>query len=269
MECFICNENFDSNTFDLTPLLIACGHTFCRKCLTTMSKNKNECPFDKTIFDKNINDLKKNFALLDLMDKKEKPLIKNEQTKDNQKENKKTETYCDQCFELINDKSDSFCLECNTLIEENSFKCNECKLDLCSICIKDFEDISAENQSIKQNLQCEKCMKNLIFMNKIEEYCSDIYICDKCSHHLNSENGVWHCSCGYDVCNLCSLGLDCLCDTCNNPLIYTVSIPNYKGKYYICNVCDTKLKIKNGAHHCFYCGDFDLCIKCRSNRILN
>ena len=50
IKCDICNKTFDTSSH--TPLMLKCGHTFCKRCITYKSSNseKNinkECPLDK------------------------------------------------------------------------------------------------------------------------------------------------------------------------------------------------------------------------------
>ena len=51
IKCDLCNIIFDLNIH--SPLMVKCGHTFCKKCISlkcnNIDKNVNKsCPFDKT-----------------------------------------------------------------------------------------------------------------------------------------------------------------------------------------------------------------------------
>ena len=50
IKCDICNIIFDSNTH--APLMLKCGHTFCKRCISYKSNNPEKninkmCPLDK------------------------------------------------------------------------------------------------------------------------------------------------------------------------------------------------------------------------------
>lgn len=67
VSCAVCLERYD-NSYK-TPLMLLCGHTFCRSCLVQMSKNGLGvlCPNDRQKDLRNVNSLPKNFALLDII----------------------------------------------------------------------------------------------------------------------------------------------------------------------------------------------------------
>ena len=51
IKCDLCNTIFDSNIH--YPLMVKCGHTFCKRCIYLKSNNPDKtinksCPFDKT-----------------------------------------------------------------------------------------------------------------------------------------------------------------------------------------------------------------------------
>ena len=83
LECGVCNNYFGSQG-DRIPRLLSCGHTFCHSCLdhlchkqnlSNYCNNENQtteifCPFDRQptqLGPNGILDLKRNFALLDLI----------------------------------------------------------------------------------------------------------------------------------------------------------------------------------------------------------
>lgn len=80
MECQICYEHFDSNSF--TPkILIKCGHSFCKICserIAAKSPNIN-CPVCREVTKLTKNkDLPTNYALMEIIEKlKESNLTKN------------------------------------------------------------------------------------------------------------------------------------------------------------------------------------------------
>ena len=73
LECRVCNEVFRFQG-DKVPRLLSCGHTCCHQCLTRLPLHGRAllCPFDRQptdIGDSGVWGLKKNFALLELLEK--------------------------------------------------------------------------------------------------------------------------------------------------------------------------------------------------------
>ena len=50
LKCDICNNNFDLNSH--RPLIVKCGHTFCKHCILSnkREKNNNSCPIDNQLY---------------------------------------------------------------------------------------------------------------------------------------------------------------------------------------------------------------------------
>ncbi|BFY99158.1 hypothetical protein BsWGS_02199 [Bradybaena similaris] len=77
LECRVCNEVFRFQG-DKVPRLLICGHTCCHQCLTRLQLHGRSllCPFDRQpteIGDSGVWGLKKNFALLELLEKLQFP----------------------------------------------------------------------------------------------------------------------------------------------------------------------------------------------------
>ncbi|KAJ8305349.1 hypothetical protein KUTeg_015894 [Tegillarca granosa] len=73
LECRVCDEVFGFQG-DKVPRLLMCGHTVCHRCLTRLQPHGStlSCPFDRQpteIGDSGVWGLKKNFALLELLEK--------------------------------------------------------------------------------------------------------------------------------------------------------------------------------------------------------
>uniref|UniRef100_H2YQB1 RING-type E3 ubiquitin transferase n=1 Tax=Ciona savignyi TaxID=51511 RepID=H2YQB1_CIOSA len=73
LECGVCGEQF-SLSGDKVPRLLLCGHSFCHDCLTRLPVQAHSlvCPMDRQITDVGsggVWGLKKNFALIELMEK--------------------------------------------------------------------------------------------------------------------------------------------------------------------------------------------------------
>lgn len=64
LQCGVCFEKF-AETGQHIPLMLACGHTFCSTCVTTLPEKK--CPFCLKIIEANVNTLPRNLTLLSLI----------------------------------------------------------------------------------------------------------------------------------------------------------------------------------------------------------
>ena len=73
LECAVCLEPFHPTDEAKIPRLLTCGHSVCASCLPALDRKDNviSCPLDRlpTAFSGNIDELKKNFALIELMDR--------------------------------------------------------------------------------------------------------------------------------------------------------------------------------------------------------
>ncbi|EDM10263.1 tripartite motif protein 23, isoform CRA_b [Rattus norvegicus] len=73
LECGVCEDVF-SLQGDKVPRLLLCGHTVCHDCLTRLPLHGRaiRCPFDRQVTDlgdSGVWGLKKNFALLELLER--------------------------------------------------------------------------------------------------------------------------------------------------------------------------------------------------------
>ena len=50
MECAICLEKYDAKV--KRPMMIDCGHTFCKICVKKIKLASNRCPYDAIIIEK-------------------------------------------------------------------------------------------------------------------------------------------------------------------------------------------------------------------------
>ncbi|KAK2191896.1 hypothetical protein NP493_43g05060 [Ridgeia piscesae] len=77
VECRVCNDRYHLQG-EKVPRLLLCGHTVCHQCLTRLPTNNDTllCPFDRQptyIDDSGVWGLKKNFALIELLEKLQYP----------------------------------------------------------------------------------------------------------------------------------------------------------------------------------------------------
>jgi len=81
---------------------------------------------------------------------------------------------------------------------------------------------------------------------------------------------MWHCfTCGnYDLCDSCSNLQPTLTKLFlhNHPLFIASPLKIYPHQYWLCDICGSSSHSKQSQmHHCFVCGNFDLCDSCISN----
>ncbi|XP_070564281.1 E3 ubiquitin-protein ligase TRIM23-like [Ptychodera flava] len=117
LECGVCGDVFFLQG-DKVPRLLLCGHTFCHDCLTRLPTHGRllHCPMDRQVTelgDSGIWGLKKNFALLELLEKLQEETItlNNDGTADNE---------VIPCDENEDHTASVYCLVCNTHL------CAEC-----------------------------------------------------------------------------------------------------------------------------------------------
>ncbi|OMJ75423.1 hypothetical protein SteCoe_25429 [Stentor coeruleus] len=85
LECSICLECFDSN--EKKPLILPCGHTFCKQCVKDIKDGNSECPFDRKPVELPFESISTNFTLLELIDLQKQEEIKKKNVEEVKKEN--------------------------------------------------------------------------------------------------------------------------------------------------------------------------------------
>lgn len=155
--CLICCEEYSSLQENHQPLVLPCGHTFCKQCLVTLTTKK--CPLDNKSFNyMTVPHLPVNYSVLKLLEFKKKslkqtsssckqPLSPHHVTSENkrmeeliqQKENIEIEilqikhkNYLHE-IELLENKKDSYILQLKTIeiqFEELNKKKNEITIQL-------------------------------------------------------------------------------------------------------------------------------------------
>lgn len=64
-ECAICFKSYNSDVHLDQPVALACGHTFCRECLTSLKSKL--CPNDRTPIIGDVDRLPPNFSMHEAM----------------------------------------------------------------------------------------------------------------------------------------------------------------------------------------------------------
>ena len=119
LECGICEDLFMLHG-DRVPRLLTCGHSVCHDCLSKLTIRGEVllCPFDReptNIGDSGIWGLKKNFALLDLLERLQLDKENGEVTLDDEEVNNRI-----RCDENEKHLATLYCLVCSTHL------CDDC-----------------------------------------------------------------------------------------------------------------------------------------------
>ena len=93
MQCHICRELY------MDPRCLTCGHSFCFHCIVQCQGNRPQghgvpCPLCRSVTEKEISELPKNYAVCDVLEDLNKPL---------------TAVYCDKHLQR---KLEIFCMQC-------------------------------------------------------------------------------------------------------------------------------------------------------------
>eukprot|EP00878_Enallax_costatus_P047767 GHUV01058930.1.p1 GENE.GHUV01058930.1~~GHUV01058930.1.p1 ORF type:complete len:169 (+),score=35.46 GHUV01058930.1:62-508(+) len=72
-ECGICTAMF--NAAQRQPLILECGHTFCRHCILHSLGPQKWCPYCRQPITKHVDDLPRNYALENAMEAANMPLM--------------------------------------------------------------------------------------------------------------------------------------------------------------------------------------------------
>ncbi|KAF6253268.1 hypothetical protein COO60DRAFT_434203 [Scenedesmus sp. NREL 46B-D3] len=72
-ECGICTSMFNSSARQ--PLILECGHTFCRECIQHNLGPQRWCPYCRQPINKHVDDLPRNYALENAMEAANVPLM--------------------------------------------------------------------------------------------------------------------------------------------------------------------------------------------------
>ena len=95
LSCQICMLRYDRG--DRMPLCLKCGHTVCEQCAKALIRyGRVKCPFDNKSFDYvSIEQMGKNFALLDLIDADKPKELDADERLCELHPNKKVKFYCE------------------------------------------------------------------------------------------------------------------------------------------------------------------------------
>lgn len=290
LECSICLECFDSN--EKKPLILPCGHTFCRQCVKDIKDNNSECPFDRKPVDLPFEGISTNFTLLELIDlqKQQENKKKNvEEVKIQPKSPPKPliqKSEIPQAYPIINLARQSIASQ--NIKPDPVHERSPSNPEIIIHQPKDPHIIQPQirrNNTLEPNpnfipgrVYCNNGHQLIRNPNTSQEYQvvygTDLIYCDYCGHKWKTYS--WTCqNCRFDLCDACyseqiSLQVvpsepNVLCQN-SHPLFfyedqtrfYTRKNKN-RGKI-VCNMC--KKSWKGSAWSCRSC-EFDLCESCK------
>lgn len=165
LECRVCEDVFTLQG-DKVPRLLLCGHTVCHDCLTRLPVQGRQlyCPFDRQsteLGDSGVWGLKKNFALLELLERLQvlpEPLAKCEN------ESKDNTVRCDENDEHI---ASIYCTVCNTNL------CSDCAESTHSTKTLEKHRRIPVSERPKEKPKCAQHSTHVIEFTCLEEECQD------------------------------------------------------------------------------------------------
>ncbi|XP_048755798.1 E3 ubiquitin-protein ligase TRIM23-like [Ostrea edulis] len=187
LECRVCNEIFRFQG-DKVPRLLVCGHTVCHQCLTRIPLHGNalHCPFDRQpteIGDSGVWGLKKNFALLELLEKLQYPVTShNNKTIFSEESLAKERQFGIPCDENELHTAIVFCIVCCTHL------CVECSEQTHSTRTLTKHKRVPISEKPRENPKCSFHPLHLVEFACLEEECKNsplmCYICKDYGRHV-------------------------------------------------------------------------------------
>ncbi|XP_066916364.1 E3 ubiquitin-protein ligase TRIM23-like [Clytia hemisphaerica] len=167
LECRICDESFALQG-EKVPRLLACGHSVCHSCLCNIHVDGGHvcCPFDRTpteIGDSGVWGLKKNFALLELLEQIEcsKTILPNDES------NKEDISNLTKCDEDESHVAQLFCTTCLTNL------CRTCAEMIHKSKTLSQHSIVPISEKTKINPPCQLHRSHVLEFACLEESCRD------------------------------------------------------------------------------------------------
>lgn len=196
--CKNCNAAFDYN--DFLPIVITCGHTFCKQCV---SQFNFFCPIDF----KSIKNFKLNYSLQDLIDYKpdisKLPELKN--LTNIQCPNRHFFRFLSTADSILRPNSTIPCKYCTHPCSKNLLYCELCNILLCEACSHDEKtrkSLSDHQVLCKKNHELAFYSNTSFFYSRRREALRRVR-CNLCRECW--VGGSWACRlCGYDLCYRCN-----------------------------------------------------------------
>eukprot|EP00795_Rhopilema_esculentum_P004767 gene4767-21072_t len=188
LECGICEDVFMLHG-DKVPRLLSCGHSLCHECLSKLSVRGQVllCPFDReptNVGDSGIWGLKKNFALLDLLERLQLERKEHETSHDDDEEAKE-KIRCDENEKHL---ASIYCLVCSTHL------CEECSKNTHSTKTLSKHKRVPLCEKPKGNPPCPFHPSHVLEFTCLEEGCRETplmcYICKDYGRHQGHKHSL-------------------------------------------------------------------------------
>ncbi|XP_041358678.1 E3 ubiquitin-protein ligase TRIM23-like [Gigantopelta aegis] len=189
LECRVCDEVFRFQG-EKVPRLLMCGHTCCHQCLTRLPVLGHAilCPFDRQpteIGDSGVWGLKKNFALLELLEKLQNP-TQNDSWSLSDSALSKEEGFAIPCDEVERHTAVVFCTVCNTHL---CLECSELTHSTRTLSRHKRVPIS---EKPRENPKCVHHPMHLVEFACLEDECKSsplmCYICKDYGRHMRHKH---------------------------------------------------------------------------------
>ncbi|XP_071116961.1 E3 ubiquitin-protein ligase TRIM23-like [Haliotis cracherodii] len=190
-ECRVCNEVFRFQG-DKVPRLLVCGHTCCHQCLTRLPLHGRSvlCPFDRQpteIGDSGVWGLKKNFALLELLEKIQYPK-QSQNWAISERALNREEGFAIPCDENEHHTAVIFCIVCSTHL---CLDCSETSHSTRTLARHKRVPIS---EKPRENPKCVFHPMHLVEFACLEEECKTTplmcYICKDYGRHTKHKHAL-------------------------------------------------------------------------------
>ena len=282
MECSICLGPY--NTEANRPMVMPCGHTFCRECVEGILAATGECPNDRRPLNTALVNIPINYDLLFAIEILEKQqtgtaaaaipqpappaatpalTITNEtpteeappkvQCRGNHELKWKQQVYAARGMHAECDDCDKAILE--------SWNCTECEFDLCLACYAKRAEAKLGGLAVPR--LCPK--KHPLWWTEDTYKLRGLYCeCDQCDASITSS---WHCGiCQYDLCKACYKKKAGRRSCVREPpkCLQNHRMKWFKNPYKQINgqsECDRCGQVNLGSWHCRRCR-YDLCGQC-------
>ena len=213
MECGVCLEEFDEN--EKQPIMLECGHTLCKECVESIYDTRQQCPIDREEFKRPLEELKPNYALLELLEKfRAISLEEAKSSRDQPVTNPAVDPQISTASSLVCPEDHTYSrIEDIFSLDECCRLCYSCKVlkwtcpcnaYLCNIC---YESELEARESENTNIKCLSGHQIFYYSDTSTFYsrkngAHSMIVCDECSSVWTG--GSHGCRiCHYDLCIPC------------------------------------------------------------------
>lgn len=182
LECKVCNDTFCLQGAKV-PRLLLCGHSFCHECLTKLGQHEDflRCPFDRQVTplaDSGVWGLKKNFALLELLERLEANSESGLEERTSRQKKSHSRMSGMPCDEDENHEATVFCTVCNTHL-----------CDACAVATHSTKTLARHKQvplseKSKEKTTCSQHPPHIVEYACMEKECvGDLLMCFVCKDY--------------------------------------------------------------------------------------